>query len=413
MPTQIRFQLAVRQGPEAGVQFDLAGKTVTIGRHSSNDISIADTGVSRDHARLQLADAAYTIEDLGSTNGTFVNGVLITGPHPLADGDIVDLGSNVSLSFQVVVDMDATETVIGIEVPARSDEPKSVPHLPTKEPAETPGDVMEREGAEGRRARRQGQKEKRRNLGGCLAQAWTVLGVVATCAGLTTFILLEGPQAAKGFAYNTLKLPVQLPCNKATAEENLILVTDFEQAGVMADRRIYRDLIELVDTLELDDVRVEHLEGWTATNSQEAIGYGNRCNATAVVWGFADTVGMEAHFTFMEPGEREEDDYEAPDLRVSVAATDIGSYATFLEEFAPNQIKYTLLVYLGQVKYVTGDYLRSVVLLSEALDLELGETDGILDVYRVYYYRGDSFTNLEEYENALDDLEHAIELNPK
>ena len=50
---------------------------LTIGRHTSNDICIADGSVSRGHARISYLDNAWTIEDLGSRNGTLLDGVLI------------------------------------------------------------------------------------------------------------------------------------------------------------------------------------------------------------------------------------------------------------------------------------------------------------------------------------------------
>lgn len=60
------------------------------GRHSSCDISLADEqGASRKHARFSVDEDKVTISDLGSLNGTLVNGTEIDGPHILQDGDIV------------------------------------------------------------------------------------------------------------------------------------------------------------------------------------------------------------------------------------------------------------------------------------------------------------------------------------
>jgi len=72
-----------------------------IGRNPECGIWVEAAGVSRRHARLQL-DAEHgvaAIEDLGSTNGTFVNDARVESPLPLRDGDVVHLGS-VSLTFR-------------------------------------------------------------------------------------------------------------------------------------------------------------------------------------------------------------------------------------------------------------------------------------------------------------------------
>ena len=92
----ITQQLAVK--PAAVVLADgsrhlLDGDLVTIGRQASCTIVIADNNISRVHARFRVGDNAWTIEDLGSTNGTKVNGVLITEPTLLSHGQLIALGS--------------------------------------------------------------------------------------------------------------------------------------------------------------------------------------------------------------------------------------------------------------------------------------------------------------------------------
>ena len=76
-----------------GSRHMLDGDLVTIGRQSSCTIVIADNNISRVHARFRAGDNGWTIEDLGSTNGTKVNGVLITEPTLLSHGQLVALGS--------------------------------------------------------------------------------------------------------------------------------------------------------------------------------------------------------------------------------------------------------------------------------------------------------------------------------
>lgn len=68
-----------------------------IGRSEECDVVLASGRCSRKHARLLVSDEGATLEDLGSANGTFVNGQRITGPHSLADGDFVVVGGELGL----------------------------------------------------------------------------------------------------------------------------------------------------------------------------------------------------------------------------------------------------------------------------------------------------------------------------
>ncbi len=105
------WQLLARQGPRAGQAFDLNKPVVTIGREAGNDIVLEDPQVSRQHARLTLQGASYVIEDLGSTNGSFVNGRRVMAPTPLNPGDKLGLGDTVVLEVQG--GLGAGETVVG------------------------------------------------------------------------------------------------------------------------------------------------------------------------------------------------------------------------------------------------------------------------------------------------------------
>lgn len=67
-------------------------KTWTLGRSSQNDVAIPDTSLSRYHARISLKDGIPYLEDLGSLNGSSINGERITMPHPLREEDEIHLG---------------------------------------------------------------------------------------------------------------------------------------------------------------------------------------------------------------------------------------------------------------------------------------------------------------------------------
>jgi hypothetical protein len=70
-----------------------------MGRDPSNEIAISDPQVSRLHARVYLSEGMLVVEDMGSTNGTFVNGVPLAEPKTLAPGDVIGLGDAVTLTY--------------------------------------------------------------------------------------------------------------------------------------------------------------------------------------------------------------------------------------------------------------------------------------------------------------------------
>jgi pSer/pThr/pTyr-binding forkhead associated (FHA) protein len=88
------MMLEVVEGPEAGREIPLTVPTV-LGRDGSADIVLADTQVSRRHARVVPDQAGVTVEDLESTNGTFVNHNQVHGRAALGVGDSLLLGVTV------------------------------------------------------------------------------------------------------------------------------------------------------------------------------------------------------------------------------------------------------------------------------------------------------------------------------
>ena len=88
--------LFVIRGNDQGKRFELEEQTLRVGRESSTTIQIHDTEVSRQHAEIRRVDHDYTIADLHSSNGTFVNGKRIR-QHVLASGDQIQMGSTLML----------------------------------------------------------------------------------------------------------------------------------------------------------------------------------------------------------------------------------------------------------------------------------------------------------------------------
>ncbi|MFL7793053.1 MAG: FHA domain-containing protein [Anaerolineae bacterium] len=106
--------LVMSQGPQPGQTFMLDRDWLTVGRDPSNDIVINDPQVSRQHIRVTRQGQMVVIEDLGSTNGTFANGVRLTGPHVLSNGDVIGLGDGVTLTYyEVGIAADIAETIVG------------------------------------------------------------------------------------------------------------------------------------------------------------------------------------------------------------------------------------------------------------------------------------------------------------
>ncbi len=97
------FRLIVRRGPQPNQIYELNKDIITLGRDITNDIVINDPEVSRHHSRITRGGGGYTLEDLGSTNGTFVNGQRLTGARPLSSGDLVSLGETVTLVYETGV----------------------------------------------------------------------------------------------------------------------------------------------------------------------------------------------------------------------------------------------------------------------------------------------------------------------
>lgn len=129
------YQLVVKTGPIPEQTLVLDGTEFSIGRDINNDFVINDTEMSRKHAKIYIYGQGFVLEDLGSTNGTFVNGQRLTGIHQLAAGDMVSFGENVSCVFEVPeVDPDATR--VSVQPPVYAPPVTPQPSIPVT-PQET------------------------------------------------------------------------------------------------------------------------------------------------------------------------------------------------------------------------------------------------------------------------------------
>jgi len=87
-------KLVITSGPKAGMELPLGTEPMTIGRSSESGLVIRDDYTSSHHARLLLRGNTWAIQDLDSTNGTFLAGNRVTGgPSPINIGDAVKVGA--------------------------------------------------------------------------------------------------------------------------------------------------------------------------------------------------------------------------------------------------------------------------------------------------------------------------------
>src|SRR6516165_2869424 len=120
MPTMARLEVVAGRAIGMWILID---DELLIGRHADGAGRLADDEeISRSHARISLDRSGFcAIEDLGSTNGTFVNGLRITGPQTLSVGDTIEVGGT-------------TLVVRELPIPASERSLKAVPPQPTSPP---------------------------------------------------------------------------------------------------------------------------------------------------------------------------------------------------------------------------------------------------------------------------------------
>ncbi len=100
--------ITVLAGPEQGHVFKIARPTTTMGRSNTCEVVITDPLVSRQHCQILLGMGGITLKDLGSTNGTFLNGVKVN-ESPLRNQDVISVGGT-RLRFAVEVTKDETDS---------------------------------------------------------------------------------------------------------------------------------------------------------------------------------------------------------------------------------------------------------------------------------------------------------------
>jgi hypothetical protein len=102
----MQVKLRVIRGSSSGKEVTLKGPKFLIGRAEDCQMRAKSDAISRRHCAILLRTSRVTVRDLGSRNGTYVNGARIDGEHPLADGDVLQVGP---LEFMLVIQLPASQ----------------------------------------------------------------------------------------------------------------------------------------------------------------------------------------------------------------------------------------------------------------------------------------------------------------
>jgi diguanylate cyclase (GGDEF)-like protein len=110
--------LSVLRGDNVGALYPLSGTEAIIGRDPEAVVPLVDSSLSRQHARIIRTDNTYTIEDLGSTNGTYVDGKRVDRTRLLEDGCRIHLGVRTVLHFRLydMVELEAARAAYQLTV---------------------------------------------------------------------------------------------------------------------------------------------------------------------------------------------------------------------------------------------------------------------------------------------------------
>ena len=97
---RVRAELVIKTGESQGMKLRLGKAIANLGRRETNEVFLDDPNISRVHAQIELLQDEYILTDLGSLNGTYVNGKRIHRAR-LNSGDQIKLGKT-ELDFQIM-----------------------------------------------------------------------------------------------------------------------------------------------------------------------------------------------------------------------------------------------------------------------------------------------------------------------
>lgn len=106
------IKLTVRAGFKTGLEKEFETDLLTIGRDPKNLMVIDDIEVSRNHAIIRRMVDGFYVEDLNSTNGTFLNGRSVNKPEKIENGDLITLGESVVLVLSIPTEITSEEEIL-------------------------------------------------------------------------------------------------------------------------------------------------------------------------------------------------------------------------------------------------------------------------------------------------------------
>ncbi|PZG13666.1 FHA domain-containing protein [Micromonospora craterilacus] len=133
---QLMPLLTVATGPMRGLGFRVRHQPQVIGRDPAVDIVVDDPHLSRRHAEIRLTADGVSLVDLGSTNGSWVNDLRVTGVARLTDGDVIRIGRTELRFFDPGV---ARTDPVGLRFGTSRKERRPTLPLPVATPGGTPG----------------------------------------------------------------------------------------------------------------------------------------------------------------------------------------------------------------------------------------------------------------------------------
>ena len=121
--SSFKLTLINNQSSDPSKEFELIKSEIIIGRDDGVDIVIPTPAVSRRHAKLSMEGNGYVLEDLGSSNGTFVNGERLRGRKALHAGDEIKLGQAITLAYSAPVTEEESQKTVMRSSPVKASQP--------------------------------------------------------------------------------------------------------------------------------------------------------------------------------------------------------------------------------------------------------------------------------------------------
>jgi tetratricopeptide (TPR) repeat protein len=246
-------RLVVREGGRVVQEVELRGD-LGIGRAEDNNLQLMDPKASRHHARLHTEGEILVLTDLGSANGTRVNGIEVTEPHPLEHGDRITIGDT-ELTYHVPGRADQ-ETVAMEGVPPAVQVAAATEVVEVPPPPQTPA-----------------KRPSRQLIGGLVFAAVAIVAIVAAIIFLPRLLNPESPvpteavtspatpaQTEQPAASPEATIPPSTPVSSVDADEMQDLLI---QAEALARRSKFEEAIAIYENLVSrapDDPRPE--VGW-------------------------------------------------------------------------------------------------------------------------------------------------------